>query len=39
MAEALKKKEDVFEGEAEQFDIITVSETWLSQTDAKCSIQ
>ena len=31
-------KIELLETEADQFDIITVSETWLSQTDANSSI-
>ncbi|WP_419611672.1 reverse transcriptase domain-containing protein [Thiolapillus sp.] len=37
-ARSIKNKIDLLEAEADQFDIITVSETWLSQTDANSSI-
>ena len=33
-----KNKIDLIEAEANQFDIITVSETWLSQIDVNTSI-
>ena len=38
-ARSIKNKVDLIEAEANQFDIITVSETWLSQIDMNTSIQ
>ena len=37
-ARSIKNKIDLTEAEANQFDIITVSETWLSQIDMNTSI-
>ena len=37
-ARSIKNKIDLIEAEANQFDIITVSETWLSQIDMNTSI-
>ena len=37
-ATSIKNKKIILEAEADQFDIITVSETWLSQTNANSSI-
>ena len=37
-ARSIKNKVDLIEAEANQFDIITVSETWLSQIDINTSI-